>query len=246
MRFLRFERYISCLLAIACLCFSGPLAEASGVSSAMSSVAKAVVTDAACDTKVYEAMRQKAWMEAQREVMTNQKMIWKPDSVLALGCYRAWLDVMGKSFTADNQSNLKGTEDLAVKYLEASFKHGLGGGSLGFATAPKTDDCSNMNQLWMAATCKNVDIADLTSLVSISSPDSRIYPPPKSCKSTGSLWALGITSLLASGATADPMNLFTSIVGTKSDAGGTCNKLVVAGSTVCTNAGCNYDNGACK
>lgn len=245
MRFLRFKKYVFCLLAISCLCFVSSSAQASGVSSFTPSV----VSDPACASEVYEVMRKKAWMEAQREVMTNQKMIWKPDSVLALGCYKAWLDVMGQSFTADHQSGLNGTKDLAEKYLSLSFNHGLGGGSLGLTTPPDPSKCENMDTLWMLAKCKNVDIADLTSLVSISSPDSRIYP--RTCDATigtGTIWASGITLLLASSTvpTRDPMNLFTSIVGTKSEAGGTCNTLKFASSTVCTNAGCNYDGGTCK
>ncbi|MBL8639616.1 MAG: hypothetical protein JNK24_04585 [Alphaproteobacteria bacterium] len=207
-----------------------------------------VVTDLACDPVYMQSLKARAAMEAQREVMTNQRMIWKPDSVLALGCYKAWLDVMGQSFTADNQSGLTDTKQKAVDYLTASFNHGLGGGSLGFAAAPNPSDCSNMDQLWMAAKCKNLEVTDFLSLSQQGALETRLFP--RACSGTGTVWAaLRIMNNITAGGiggTRDPMNLFTSIVGTKSDAGGTCNKLVVAGSTVCTNAGCNYDNGACK
>lgn len=211
--------------------------------------ATAIKTDPACDVTFLYALKMKAWSEAQREVMTNQKMIWKPDSVLALGCYKAWLGVMGQSFTADHQSGLNGTKDLAEKYLSLSFNHGLGGGSLGLTTPPDPSKCENMDTLWMLAKCKNIDLTDfltLNQLGGTGATDIRQFP--RACSGMGTYWATAaaMMALPAYGGSYDPMSLFTSIVGTKSEAGGTCNKLVVAGSTVCTNAGCNYDNGACK
>lgn len=207
-----------------------------------------VVTDLACDPVYMQNLKARAAMEAQREVMTNQRMIWKPDSVLALGCYKAWLDVMGQSFTADNQSGLTDTKQKAVEYLAASFDHGFGGGNLGMSVPPDPSDCANMGALWWAAKCKNIEVTDFLSLSQQGALETRLNP--KACSGPGTVWAaLTIMNNITAGGiggTRDPMNLFTSIVGTKSDAGGTCNKLVVAGSTVCTNAGCNYDNGACK
>lgn len=207
-----------------------------------------VVSDLACDPVYMQNLKARAAMEAQREVMTNQRMIWKPDSVLALGCYKAWLDVMGQSFTADNQSGLTDTKQKAVDYLTASFNHGLGGGSLGFTAPPKTDDCSNMDQLWMAAKCKNIELTDFLSLSQQGALETRLYP--KACSGPGTVWAaLTVMNNISAGGiggTRDPMSLFTSVVGTKSEAGGACNTLKFAGSTVCTNAGCSYDNGTCK
>lgn len=40
-----------------------------------------------CDTKVWKTMEDRAHMEAEREIMQNQNLIFKPDSILAYTCF---------------------------------------------------------------------------------------------------------------------------------------------------------------
>lgn len=205
--------------------------------------------DAACDPGFLASLKVRAWMEAQREVMNNQKMIWKPDSVLALGCYATWLDVMGDSFTKDSGQGLVKTLEQAQKYLEASFNHGLGGGSLGFTTPPLPTDCSNMDKLWMAAKCKNLELNDFMSINELGLPGATdVRQFPKACTGMGNIWATGasIMSTAGLGLGYDKMELFTSITGSKSENNGSCTTTKLLGGTYCNNAGCAVDAGTCK
>ncbi len=40
-----------------------------------------------CDPGFYDQMRSRAWLEAEREIMQNQNLIFKPDSVLEYTCF---------------------------------------------------------------------------------------------------------------------------------------------------------------
>lgn len=40
-----------------------------------------------CDTQYWKQMSARAWMEAEREIMMNQNLIFKPDSVLEYTCF---------------------------------------------------------------------------------------------------------------------------------------------------------------
>lgn len=40
-----------------------------------------------CDPRYWETMSARAWMEAEREIMQNQNLIFKPDSVLEYTCF---------------------------------------------------------------------------------------------------------------------------------------------------------------
>lgn len=44
-----------------------------------------------CDTTYFDSMRQRAWLEAEREIIQNQNLIFKPDSVLAYTCFDRYL-----------------------------------------------------------------------------------------------------------------------------------------------------------
>lgn len=45
------------------------------------------VADQPCDAEYWEAMSARAWMEAEREIMQNQNLIAKPDSVFEYVCF---------------------------------------------------------------------------------------------------------------------------------------------------------------
>src|SRR5690606_1147706 len=40
-----------------------------------------------CDTEVWKAMTQRAHLESEREIMQNQNLIFKPDSILHYTCF---------------------------------------------------------------------------------------------------------------------------------------------------------------
>lgn len=46
-----------------------------------------------CDTEYWKQMSSRAWMEAQREIMQNQNLIFKPDSVLEYTCFDQFASV---------------------------------------------------------------------------------------------------------------------------------------------------------
>lgn len=45
-----------------------------------------------CDMEFMEVLKNKAWMEGQREISQNQNLISRPDSVLTLSCFNKHLD----------------------------------------------------------------------------------------------------------------------------------------------------------
>jgi hypothetical protein len=102
-----------------------------------------------CDTEVWKTMEHRAHIEAEREIMQNQNLIFKPDSVLAYTCFddfaaHASLNV-GQLFTHTKYWNDKeiiewgapnGMDNAMQKvvidsmkpYLEGSFNYGMLGG----------------------------------------------------------------------------------------------------------------------
>ena len=49
--------------------------------------ARAQIADQPCDTQFWRQMHAKAWMEAEREIMQNKNLIFKPDSVFEYTCF---------------------------------------------------------------------------------------------------------------------------------------------------------------
>ncbi len=105
-----------------------------------------------CDPKFMEALRQRAYMEAQREVVTNAATIWKPDSVMQLTCFDAQLggvmkttgagfsekqsqdeqDINLNSGKADTQFDkyvMAGALQVAQKQVNGNFTAQLAGGN---------------------------------------------------------------------------------------------------------------------
>ncbi|HNQ92016.1 MAG TPA: hypothetical protein PKI93_03685 [Alphaproteobacteria bacterium] len=210
----------------------------------------ATAIDTACDPAFLDRLKERAWGEAQREMMTNKQMIWKPDSVLALGCYSQWISAMGVSFTKDNGNGLKTITNQAQSYLTASFNHSLGGGNL---PGPKQSSvCSNISALWQGAQCGNLNLTMLQTLGEAKASDPRIKPT--ACNSPGAEWAKVTSVMTVGGANApyDKMSLFTSIVAPKSEAGA-CSAGIKTGVSlaqgnnpeiVCPNPGCYPDGKA--
>lgn len=133
-----------------------------------------------CDTKYFDTLEARAWLEAQREVVQNQNLIFKPDSVLEYTCFDKYANVLAKEaknmFSETNRwgtsppgdmakslQNVVGT--AAKSYLDANFKHDFLGGrmkgsnySLGSISAGSYS-CEIMNKVWEHAKCMNF-IAD--------------------------------------------------------------------------------------
>ncbi len=70
------------LLTLACILFSmNPL------------IASAQIAEQPCDTQFWRQMSARAWMEAEREIMQNQNLIFKPDSVLEYTCFDQFVGI---------------------------------------------------------------------------------------------------------------------------------------------------------
>lgn len=94
-----------------------------------------------CDPDYYQALEQRAWLEAQREVVQNQNLITKPDSVLGYTCFDGYLreladhaDEMFSESPRWGASILGGTQDESmnraledlvlealISYMDANF-----------------------------------------------------------------------------------------------------------------------------
>lgn len=132
---------------------------------------------ASCDPKYWEAMKGKAWMEAQREIQQNQNLIYKADSVLEYTCFDQFLNVLAQAapnlFSMTNEwgavdpmpDMTNALETLvgaaAVRYVELNFNHDFLGGrrnvptyTLG-AVTPGNYNCDIMSRVWHEAKCMN-------------------------------------------------------------------------------------------
>ncbi len=188
-------------LTVFSLCFSGQ-----------------VNADPACDATFMTAMKQKAWMEAQREIMIAQSIIAKPDSVFALGCFGAFHQTFWGSITFQNKQTYATTtlQSDITNYLNASFNHPYGGGhdpAVG-ATNTLSNNCAIMLNLWNDARCSNLDIAKIKTLTETSTYNRDAFPA--ACTGPGA-WATPLatfstkTAGVSVGATFDDMNLFAGV-----------------------------------
>lgn len=213
------------------------------IGAALPSMAATTAFDSACDPAFLERMQERAWGEAQREMMTNRQMVWKPDSVLALGCYNNWISAMGIIFSRDGGTGLNSIRNQATTYLSSAFNHTLGGGNLAGAN---NSNCANIRNLWQQAECNtNLNLTQIQSLRDASTSDPRVKPT--ACGSPGLFWGNTANVIVQPGANApfDAMNLFTSVVAPKSEAGscfaGIKTGVQVSGGNpeiVCSNPGC--------
>ncbi len=181
----------------------------------------AVQADPACDATFMNAMKQKAWMEAQREIMIAQSVIAKPDSVFALGCFGAFRNSYLSSITFSNSTGYANgvvTADIN-NYLGASFNHAYGGGHDPNVGSPNTlsNNCALMLNLWNDARCSNLSMDKIQTLLETSTEDGLLRGAfPASCGNAGP-WATPLNTFstkVASksvGAAFDDMNLFLGV-----------------------------------
>lgn len=105
----------------------------------------------ACDPKIMEALNARAWREAQREIMTNQTYIYKPDSVFALSCFSDALGDVPTGFSGGSPTSA--TSSNLSTYMSSAFNHGFLGATSG---SQSTSDCTTMRTLWGTAHCRNL------------------------------------------------------------------------------------------
>jgi hypothetical protein len=109
-----------------------------------------------CDPTFMKAMQQKAWMEAQREIMIAQATIAKPDTVFSLGCFGNFTNGFTSTVTFTGNNNYNYQSALNT-YVSAAFNHSYGGGHYTGSNQANNTNCNDMQNLWNAARQANLD-----------------------------------------------------------------------------------------
>jgi hypothetical protein len=104
--------------------------------------APANAQSSSCDPEYMDALKARAWMEAQREIAQNKNIISKPDSVLELSCFHHYLETLANRATFLFSETIRWGEilqppflsmDVALthlvgrplyNYLDSNFGHG--------------------------------------------------------------------------------------------------------------------------
>jgi hypothetical protein len=230
--------------------------------------AHAAAADPACDPNFMTTLKERAWMEAQREMVMNETFIWKPDSVLALSCFSGTLSTIPIGFASGNP--LQQASKNAADWIGSNFWFDLGGGNTSIVhDASKTpNNCKHMYDLWKEAKCEvlggNLDDVFVTFTDFAGGKEPRIAP--EACTNTPSaeftkyLADMGAIGLAYGGGGGTPVgfdsiNLFLGVTAPVTDAAVTkCNagiitgiKVTVGGSSVdeivCSNPGCSPTTG---
>jgi len=74
------------------LIFVAAIAATSVIFSSENKACAAEIAPQPCDTRYWDSMAHRAWMEAEREIIMNQNLIFKPDSVLEYTCFDQFLN----------------------------------------------------------------------------------------------------------------------------------------------------------
>jgi hypothetical protein len=136
-----------------------------------------IFAEKTCDPDYFESLKSRAWLEAQREIVQNQNLIVKPDSVLEYSCFNKQLNVLayyarpgGELFSGTNRwgaapTNMRLalqrlTGDALIAYDNQNFNHDyLGGRMVGtsYTMEPVVEDpnynCGEMDKVWKYAKC---------------------------------------------------------------------------------------------
>lgn len=205
----------------------------------------------ACDPDFMTTLQNRAWREAQREIMTNQRLILKPDSVFALSCFSNAVGAIPSTFTNGNQTD--GVEGALDDYMQGNFSHGYLGGADGGVQG--TNDCDTMKRLWNTSHCDNLPIGLFRSLTfaNIAGNDIRINNW-QTCTNTGGSWGAYNTAVTvgtggnpgrAAGASFDTVNLFLNITDPYTQAGNACAAGIETGVIIGTSTGARYKEVVC-
>ncbi len=214
-----------------------------------------------CDPAFMTSMKQKAWMEAQREIMIAQTTIAKPDTVFALGCFNNFLNGFNGSIAFSNNTNYTSSQlpSNISNYVNAAFAgQALGGGHYSAGGSNSNfSTCGAMMSLWNAARNYNLDqpSALLGTLNEFSTYTRGNFPTATAAPS-------GFTTPLSTfygakaagksvGANFDDMNLFAGVTAPQSElkTPKTCAKGIATGvlfdtdrpEVICPNPGCVSD-----
>lgn len=195
-------------------------------------VANAQTVGPGCDPAFMKSMQQKAWMEAQREIMIAQATIAKPDSVFSLGCFGNFTS--GYSGTINFTNGTSYNYSSAVSnYISAAFGHSYGGAHYSGAgsNSANNSNCADMKNLWNAAHADNLaqPSRTLDTLQDIASFDRGAYPTAASAPSSygaagsagtplGTFYGAKVASKSV-GATFDDMSLFSGVTAPQSQLG---------------------------
>lgn len=255
-----FTRHIACIaLAAICLITAGK------------PVFAAPTVGPGCDPAFMSAMQDKAWMEAQREIMIAESTIAKPDSVFALSCFGQLAKNTGTGgFSGGTSSTMT---DNVTSFVKAAFSSYGGGHLTGFDNnSDSLTNCGLMAQIWNAARCTNADRSSpqFGTLQDISSYNRGTYPVACTAQgATTTAWTTGQNTIYgvkddsgkrahsagkSVGAAFDDMNLFTDKTAAVSlTSGKTCADGIPTGikmgdvaEVVCPNPGCYPSAGKCE
>lgn len=212
-----------------------------------------------CDPAFMKAMQQKAWMEAEREIMIAQTTIAKPDTVFSLGCFGNFTNGFNISFTNNNNYDYRGKIST---YVNAAFRHTYGGGHYTGSNNSNNTSCGDMLSLWNAARKADLDQPSklLGTLQDIATYDRGSFPTPYTPVGFGAAGSAGTAlgtfygAKVASksvGANFDDMNLFAGVTAPLSQLSTprTCAKGIATGvmfgenkpEIICPNPGCVSD-----
>lgn len=142
-------------------------------STATQSNADSSISDAVCDPSVFNRMRQKAWMEAQRENYTNQSIIKQPDSIFAATCYDKQIqnaksnlgvpEGTGSSANTNTfQQNVQNTSGQIAGSFMAPYS-----GSGSQTSGGSGFNCDAMKSIWESSSCENFAGANLATLAEV-------------------------------------------------------------------------------
>ena len=135
-----------------------------------------IFADRTCDSDYFESLKARAWLEAQREMVQNQNLIAKPDSVLEYSCFDKQLNVLayyarpgGELFSGTTRWGTAGTNmqmalqrltgKALIAYENQNFDHTYLGGRMtsGYTMSPVVPkpnySCDEMDKVWKYAKC---------------------------------------------------------------------------------------------
>ena len=137
-------RLFSLLLAAGLFVLAYLPAQAQAQASSSGSGSGSKIAEQACDPAYWKTLKHRAWMEAEREIIQNQNLIFKPDSVLEYVCFDKFVNhtaknagpifsqnktYFGKEIIPEDAAYglTKGLEAVVAKsikaYQDGSFKH---------------------------------------------------------------------------------------------------------------------------
>ncbi len=160
--------------------------------------------DQVCDPGYNQSINSKAWLEAQREVIQHQNLVFKADSVLEYTCFDSSLNNLARAaadrpfFSMSNRwgppagnvaSALQPTGATNVPWHTSNFNHPLLGGRadepypLAAGVSQRDYECDTMDRVWEVAKCMNFidspqNDAFFTFAQYVADPDKRYLPAP--------------------------------------------------------------------